>query len=49
MRADWNLMSDHFKKKILALPCDVLNHSNFSFSGQTYKLVPPFAYLSVID
>jgi len=49
MRADLNLMSDHFKKKILALLCDVLDHSNFSFSGQPYKLVPPFAYLSVID
>ena len=48
MRVDLNLMSDHFKK-ILALLCDVLNHSNFSFSGQPCKLVARFAYLSVID
>ena len=49
LRVDLNLMNDHFKKKILALLCDVLNHCNFNFSGQPYKLVAPFVYLSVID
>ena len=48
MRVDLNLSSDHFKK-ILALLCDVLNLSNFSFSGQPYKLAVRFAYFSVID
>ena len=32
----FNLMSCHFKKKILALFCDVLNLSNFRFGGQSY-------------
>jgi hypothetical protein len=39
IRESLNLMSGHFKKKFIALLCDVLQPSNFSFSGQSYKLV----------
>jgi hypothetical protein len=48
MREDLNLMSGHFKKKILALIWDVLHPSNFSFSGQPYKLVafPCYCWLT---
>jgi len=33
----------------ITFPPNSMNHSNLSFSGQPYKRVPPFAYLSVID
>lgn len=36
MKEVFNLMSCHFKKKILALLHDVLNPSNFRFGGQSY-------------
>jgi len=39
MREILKHMSGHFKNKIIALLCDVLHPSNFSFSGQPYKLV----------
>jgi hypothetical protein len=39
MREILNLMRGHFKKKMVALLCDVLHPSNFSFSGQPSKLV----------
>jgi hypothetical protein len=39
MRETLNLMSGNFKKKFIALLFDVLHPSNFSFSGQSYKLV----------
>jgi hypothetical protein len=38
MREDLNLKSGHFKK-ILVLLHDVLNPSNYSFSGHPYNLV----------
>jgi hypothetical protein len=38
MRENLNLMSGHFKK-ILDLLHDVLNPSNYSFSGQPYNRV----------